>query len=319
MPDLDPATLAERVLRLSRSPPFDLMPVEDVTVLATVGREQSFPTRTVLARAGERTMAHYVPLAGRLRLSNNPLVEVQATHGGVGALSVLGNVVLPGDLVAEAGSVLLVLDRDALLGVLEEHGHVARTVLRLIAAKLLEFRRNSTLPERPPRPPPTMRLDLVSRMLTLREALGLGIDGMATIARLARVARARQFRPGESVIDGQHPADVLILLEGSLLLKGPGATERTVRPGEVLGLVEAVAGVPLGVEATARSDTTTLMLSHHELAEDIEDEDALCLELIRSFSAQLWREVAGTGPWRDVTQDGDSQDGAEDRPAAARG
>jgi hypothetical protein len=61
------------------------------------------------------------------------------------------------------------------------------------------------------------------------------------------------------------------------------------------------------------------MLSHHELAEDIEDEDALCLELIRSFSAQLWREVAGTGPWRDVAQDGDSQDGAEDRPAAVRG
>jgi len=144
MPEVDPATLAERVLRLSRSPPFDLMPVEDVTVLAAVGREQSFPARTVLARAGERTMAHYVPLAGRLRLSDTPLIEAQATHGGVGALSVLGNVVLPSDLVAEAGSVLLVLDRDALLGVLEEHGHVARTVLRLLAMKLLEVRRNSS-------------------------------------------------------------------------------------------------------------------------------------------------------------------------------
>jgi CRP-like cAMP-binding protein len=317
MPEVDPATLAERVLRLSRSPPFDLMPVEDVTVLAAVGREQSFPVRTVLARAGERTMAHYVPLAGRLRLSDKPLIEAQATHGGVGALSVLGNVVLPADLVVEAGSVLLVLDRDALLGVLEEHGHVARMVLRLLAMKLLEFRRNSS-PERPPRPPPTVRLDLVSRMLTLREALGLGIDGMATIARLARVARARQFAPGENVFDGQHPADVLIVLEGVLLLKGPGATERTARPGEVLGLVEAVAGVPIGVQATARSETTALMLSHHELAEDIEDEDALCLELIRSFSAQLWRELAGTGPWRDVAEDRDSQDGAEDRPAAPR-
>ena len=302
MPDLDPATLAERVLRLSRSPPFDLMPVEDVTVLATVGREQSFPTRTVLARAGERTMAHYVPLAGRLRLSDNPLVEVQATHGGVGALSVLGNVVLPGDLVAEAGSVLLVLDRDALLGVLEEHGHVARTVLRLLAMKLLEFRKNSP-PPGPPRPPPTVRLDLVSRMLTLRDALGLGSDGMATVARLARVARARQFAAGEGVFDGQQPADVLVLLEGSLQLKGPGATERIARPGEVLGLAEAVAGVPIGLQATAQSETTALILSHHELAEDIEDEDTLCLQFIRAFSAQLWRVIAGTGPWKDVAQD----------------
>jgi len=304
MPEVDPATLAERVLRLSRSPPFDLMPVEDVTVLAAAGREQSFPARTVLAHAGERTMAHYVPLAGRLRLSDRPLVEVQATHGGVGALSVLGNVVLPGDLVAEAGSVLLVLDRDALLGVLEEHGHVARTVLRLLATKLLEFRRTSS-PPRPARPPPTMRLDLVSRMLTLREALGLGIDGMATIARLARVAHARQYETGSSIFEGHQPADVLILLQGSLSLKAPGAAERTARAGEVLGLVEAVAGVPIGLQATATSDTTALMLSHHELAEDIEDEDALCLELIRSFSAQLWQEVAGTGPWRDVAEDRD--------------
>jgi CRP-like cAMP-binding protein len=223
-------------------------------------------------------------------------------HGGVGALSVLGNVVLPADLVAEAGSVLLVLDRDALLDVLEEHGHVARTVLRLLAMKLLEFRKNSA-PVGPPRPPPTVRLDLVSRMLTLREALGLGIDGMATVARLARVARARQFAAGENVFDGQHLADVLVLLEGSLSLKGPGLAERTARPGEVLGLAEAVAGVRIGLQATARTETTALVLSHHELAEDIEDEDALCLELIRTFSAQLWREIAGAGPWKDVAQD----------------
>lgn len=311
MPELDPATLAERVLRLSRSPPFDLMPVEDVTVLAAAGRERSFPTRTVLAHAGERSMAHYVPLAGRVQLSDR-LIEATGVHPGVGALSVLGGVVLPADLVAEPGSVLLVLDGDALLGVLEEHGHVARTVLRLLALKLLEFRRSSS-PARPSRPPPTVRLDLVSRMLTLREALGLGLDGMATVARLARVARARQFSAGANVFDGHQPADVLILLEGSLQLKGPEAAERTARPGEVLGLVEAVAGVPIGLQATASAETTVLMLSHHELAEDIEDEDALCLELIKSFSAQLWTAITGAGPWKDVATSADRSGDSEDR------
>ena len=228
MPDLDPATLAERVLRLSRSPPFDQMPVEDVTVLAAAGREQSFPTRTVLVHAGERSMAHYVPLAGRLQLSDH-LVEATGTYGGVGALSVLGGVVLPADLVADAG-----------VG-----GPGARRRRPAQCARGARSRRPEVpaahraqaprvpphqLPLRPPRPPPTVRLDLVSRMLTLREALGLGIDGMATVARLARVARARQFSAGANVFDGHQPADVLILLEGSLLLKGPGAAERTVRP-----------------------------------------------------------------------------------------
>jgi CRP-like cAMP-binding protein len=298
MPELDPATLAERVLRLSRSPPFDVMPVEDVTVLAGAGREQSFPTRTVIAHAGERAMAHYVPLAGRLRLeAGGPLLEATDTHGGLGALSVLGNVPLPADLVTEPGSVLLVLDRDALLGVLEEHGHVARTFLRMIAVKLLELRRARGAVARPaPPPPPTTRLDLVSRMLILREALGLGIDGMATIARLARVAKARQFPAEQMICDATQPADVLIILEGALVLDGPRTAVRRAGPGEVLGLVEAVAGIPVSIRATASQDTTALVLSHHELAEDIEDEDSLCFELLRGFAAQLWAEVAQVGP-----------------------
>jgi len=305
MPELDPATLAERVLRLSRSPPFDLMPVEDVTVLAGAGREMSFPTRTVLAHAGERATAHYVPLAGRLRLeSGGPALEATETHGGLGALSVLGGVPLQADLVVERGSVLLVLDRDALLGVLEEHGHLARTILRLLALKLLEARRaRGAVSRPPPPPPPTTRLDLVSRMLTLREALGLGIDGMATIARLARVARARQFPAGEMICDPAQQADVLIILVGSLMLNMPGGRSRTARPGEVLGLVEAVAGVPVALRATASQETTALVLSHHELAEDIEDEDTLCFELIRSFAAQLWAEFSAVGPPAELQPD----------------
>ena len=119
-------------------------------MLASAGREQSFPIRTVLGHAGERSMAHYVPLAGRLRLADH-VIEATGTQGGVGALSVLGGVVLPVDLVAEPGSVVLVLDADALLGVLEEHGHVRRTVLRQLALKLLEFRRTSSPHVRPDR------------------------------------------------------------------------------------------------------------------------------------------------------------------------
>jgi CRP-like cAMP-binding protein len=133
-------------------------------------------------------------------------------------------------------------------------------------------------------------------MLTLREALGLGSDGMATIARLARVARARQFERGTVVCEADQPADVVIPLDGELVLQLPGGRTRTARPGEVLGLVEAVAGVPVAERATAGTEAMALVLDHHELAEDIEDEDALCFELIRSFSAQLWAALGGSDP-----------------------
>ena len=87
------------------------------------------------------------------------------------------------------------------------------------------------------------------------------------------------------------------------VLATPAVRRVPVAPPSVLGLAEAVAGVPIGLQATARSESTALILSHHELAEDIEDEDTLCLQLIRAFSAQLWREIAGAGPWRDVAQE----------------
>ena len=287
MPELDSATLAERVLQLSRSPLFDRMSVEDLTLIAGAGREEVVPARTVLAREGERASAHYVLLAGQLHLGHVPELGAATARPGVGALSVLSGTVLPADLVADAGSVLLVLDRDALLGVLEEHGHVARSLLRLLAAKLLEARRIAPAAPPPPRPT-TVRLDLVSRMLTLRDALGLGMDGMATVARLARVARARQYEAGTIVASEDQPADVLVLLEGSLELTTRESTARTYLPGHVLGFAQAVAGVAVHGQLTATSESTALVLPHRELAEDIEDDDALCLEIIRSFASQLW-------------------------------
>ena len=79
MPDLDPATLAERVLRLSRSPPFDLMPVEDVTVLAH-SRTRAVLPHADRAGTGRRTHDGALrPLAGRLRLADHVTRPMSAT------------------------------------------------------------------------------------------------------------------------------------------------------------------------------------------------------------------------------------------------
>jgi CRP-like cAMP-binding protein len=292
MPDLDPATLAERVLRLSRTAPFDLMTAEELTTLAAAGREQTFPTRTVLVNGGERASAHYVPLTGRLRLlTDRRELDTAATESGMGVLSVLGMVPFPMDLVAEPGTVLLILDRDALLSLLEEDGGLCRSVLRLLASKLLQLRREMPSTSGKPSSAPRVRFDLVSRMLLLREALGL--RGMAMISRLARVTHARSIPGGTSLWTADQVADVLVVVEGSVHLNTRGIGEREVGWGEVLGLAEAVAGVPMETTATAIEDTTALVLSHAELAEAIEDEDALCFELIRSFAAQIWSRVTG--------------------------
>jgi CRP-like cAMP-binding protein len=305
MAEIDPPVLAERVLRLSRSPPFDLMTADQLALLAAAGRERVFPSRTVLIHAGERSMAHYLPLAGRLRLvSDGREINWPQVHTGLGAMSVLGRGVFPADLVADPGTVLLVLEQDTLLAVLEEHGQLSRAVLRVLASKLQSVRR--TMVPRHARPPAgvSMRLDLVSRMLLLREALGLGGDGMAVVARLARVVHARRFPSGAALWTAEQVADLVIVVEGTLRLHRNGTGERVVEPAEALGLVESVAGVPMEEQAVAIEETTAVVLSHPELTEAIEDDDPLCFELIRSFAAQIWTAIVDAAargtPWISV-------------------
>lgn len=300
MPELDPTTLAERVLRLSRSTPFEHLGTEALSLLAAAGREETVPTRTVLVHAGERAAAHYLPLAGRLRvLSRGREVPLAQAQLGLGALSMLAGGLLPADLVADAGTVLLVIDEDALLALLEEHGRLSRAVLRVIATHLRDQRQSGPVPRTGDRVSAPPRLDLVARMLLLREALRLAGDGMGAVARLARVARGARFAPGTAAWSPGQVADIVIVLEGALRLVRPGAGERRVNPVEVLGLVESVAGVPMKEQAIVLEPTTALVLSHPELSETIEDDDALSLELIRSFAAQLWSELEGSPPPED--------------------
>jgi len=292
MAEIDPPILAERVLRLSRSPPFDMMTADQLALLAAAGREQAFAGRTVLVHAGERSSAHFLPLAGRLRLiSDGRELPWPWLHSGLGSLSVLGRRAFPADLVADPGTVLLVLDQDALLAVLEEHGRLSRAVLRVLASKLQTVRGMMAPRRTPPPVGVSARLDLVSRMLLLREALGLGADGMAVVARLARVVRSRRFSPGAALWAPDQVADLVIVVEGNPRLDGKGAAERTIEPGEALGLVESVAGVPMEQQAKAVEETTAVVLSHPELTDAIEDDDPLCFELIRSFAAQMWTVV----------------------------
>jgi len=302
-----PPTLTERVLRLSRAAPFDAMAVDQLALLAAAGREQAFPGRTVLVHAGERAPAHYIPLAGRLRLvsGGRDFTPAQA-HAGLGALSVLGRGVLPADLVAEPGTVLLVLDQDALLAVLEEHGQLSRTLLRLLATKLQVLRRGQTHRRRAA-PATGPHLDLVSRMLLLREALGLGGDGMAVVARLARVVHARRVAPGTALWPPGQVAEVVIVVEGAVRLRRNGIGDRVVEPGEALGLVESVAGIPMEEQAVTLQETTVVVLSHPELTEAIEDDDPLCFELIRSFSAQIWAVVIDAAEAFDPQEPGNSR------------
>src|SRR5215470_13186421 len=194
MADIDAASIAERLLRLKCTRPFDGMDTGSLSILAAAGREMVCSTRTQLVAEGERASAHWVALTGRLQaLRRGEPVPGEPIEDGFGGLSLLTEQPLQVDLFAEAGTVLFVLDADALIETLEGHGGLARAALRAMARWVLDVRRKAGAAEPSPVTVPACaqaeQLDLVSRMMVLRSAAGLQVRNGAILTRLARVAR----------------------------------------------------------------------------------------------------------------------------------
>ena len=252
MAEVDPAVLAERVLRLKGARLFGSFDLADLAILAAAGRDQLCRERTQLIAEGERATAHWVALAGALRaLYRGKPVPGDPTAGGFGALSLLSGRPSPCDLFAEPGSVLFVLDADALMSTLEERGRIARAVLQSMARSALAVGVDTEQPARgpcvvAPRGSPAA-LDLVSRMVVLRNAVALGARHGSALVRLARAARPERVPAGSTLWpDCRAPADLVIVLDGAVDTPPRWQPQETSQTA-VYGLMEAPASVPRSV------------------------------------------------------------------------
>jgi CRP-like cAMP-binding protein len=291
MRDANQSEATGHLLALTQLAPFQILPAAELRLLALAGREQVIPRRTVLVEAGELPGALYVPLRGQLELSTPaPQRTPEWNPARLAGLALLGQSELVGDLVASAGAELLVVDRDALLTVLEEHGTLCRHLLRALALQLRTVRPIGGPTFRAIPGPAPKSTDLVSRMIVFRKLLGPGGGGMAAVARLARVARDLRLAIGMPLEPSTRSADLLVITHGSLRLVPLEGSARFARAGEVVGLPQAVAGLPLLLQAIATTPVSALVISGPELAQAIEDEDLLCLDLIRGFAAELLAE-----------------------------
>ena len=295
MADVDPAIIAERLLRLKCTRPFDGLDTESLSILASAGREMVCSTTTRLAAEGERASAHWVALTGRLQaLRRGESLPGESIEDGFGGLSLLTELSLPVDLIAEAGTVLFVLDADALIETLEEHGALARAVLRAMAGSLLDARRKGGTAESMRVTVPArgqgQQLDLISRMMAIRSTVGLQARNAAVLTRLARVARVERLPPGRSLwLDPSAPADLVVVIEGALQGRPDDEDGPASGRGALYGLMEAVTSVPPLAPVVTTAESTALVVSQAEIQEALDDDDRICLGLIRLAALDLWR------------------------------
>lgn len=298
MADLEPAALTERVLRLGRAPPLGRMTTDQLALFAAAGREVVYTRRTLLVPAEERAMALYVPLTGRLRaLRDGQPVAGDAIRDFYGGTALLSGSVIGADVVAEPGTALFILDRDALLAVLEEHGAFARSLLRNMSEHVIELRRGEIVKsgnraEVDRRALPSS--DLLSRIRLLRDALGLGARSLPVLAQLARAAHVRRTASNGAVWEtSAEPARVVVVVQGEIELRQDVRVVGRVHAGEAVGMTEAVAAIAVTHAGMAVEETVTVEVSCAELEEAIQDHDDFCQDLIRVMALELHQRSFG--------------------------
>jgi CRP-like cAMP-binding protein len=296
MPELDQAAMTERVLRLGRTGPLNHLNTQELDLLASAGREVVCTRRTMLVPAQERATALYVPLTGRLTaVRDGQPVPGDPVRNFYGGTSLLSDAVISADVVAEPGTVLFVLDRDAFFAVLEEHGDFQRTLLRIFSERLIELRGSelvisgthaSTGPTKLP------SADVLSRMRLLRDALELQSRSLPVLAQLARAAHVRRT-PAAGMVWENDGADasVVVVVEGAVDVRFKGVVQRRIHPGEGVGLTEAIASAPMACEGIAVDQATTVELSCAEMQEAIEDHDDFCQDLIRVMALEMHKRI----------------------------
>jgi CRP/FNR family transcriptional regulator len=138
-----------------------------------------------------------------------------------------------------------------------------------------------------------MQADSIERMELLR-SLPL-FDGLeeSILCRLAETTQQRRFRAGEIICYQGDPGSTChILTQGRvrIFLMGENGRELSVRimgPGEILGEMALLEGLPRSANVEALEETFTLELSHDTLLACLQESPTLGLNLLRALSARL--------------------------------
>jgi CRP-like cAMP-binding protein len=106
---------------------------------------------------------------------------------------------------------------------------------------------------------------------------------------VAELATTVPFAAGGALFNESAAPALWLLLSGEVTLKrGDGAPPLTAIGGDVIGATHAMAGVPLGLTATATRDGIVLRIARDELFDILGERP----ELLRQMFAALFRRVA---------------------------
>ena len=283
----------ERLLHLRTLPILGSLNPSDLGVISEQARTRVFQQGTKLLKQGESIGAVYIVIEGKVRLRRGVLdIGLATTGAGVGGLAYLARDPEGVDAIAETDVVTLEIDGDALDEILEDRFSVLRHLLRQSSGKLVDLWHQA--PEeclaaqvRMSAPGFEPNLDLVQRMLFLRDSLPFIRTSASALADLARNMVELSFQPGTVLWRRGEPArQVHMLVKGRLNCTSsiPGFV-LDPSPGFPFGGLDAVAGVPRWYDVECDGPVVTLCGDVEMLFDVFEDNSAVALTYLAQIAA----------------------------------
>ncbi|HEY3120603.1 MAG TPA: cyclic nucleotide-binding domain-containing protein [Vicinamibacteria bacterium] len=285
----------ERLLHLKRYPLFIGLPPADLALVAEYGRERFFPKGAVLLREGEPVASVYIVVDGEVSIRRAGRVIGRAARGaGVGGLGFLARETDGAEAVAEANTLALEWDADAMLELFEDHFSILHHMLRSVCRDLVHLQIKSGcewMPQDAARPsslPLDRPLDLVERIFFLRRSAPFLHGSINALAELSRAVVEMRFDPGTHLWDeGDTGPSVQLIMEGTVRCRASTGCEFTAGAGFPLGVVEAMAELPRWHDAVTETRLVTLQGNVEAMLDVFEDNFDMAMDYLAAMAKAL--------------------------------
>lgn len=276
----------ERILYLKQLPVIGTLPSSDLALVADRMRERFFKKGEWLLREGEPARAFYTVVDGNLHVSRQGDTIGHTRAGGVvGGFAIIGRDERGLSVRAEADTLTLEVEADAVFDILEENFGIMHHVLRDIAAQLISIiaRQPNPWAHIPIPPDPGMarprELDLVERIFFLRTSSPFRRASINALAELSRGFTEVRPEPGTTLWRTGDPAGfVSLIVSGEVTCTTPGGLAQHLGPGTPLGSIEATAEVPRWYSAVTRTQVTALNGPIDSLIDVFEDNFGMAMD-----------------------------------------
>jgi CRP-like cAMP-binding protein len=269
----------ERVLLLRKTAVVGTLPALAIGRVAEYARERSFPSGADLLRAGEPAGSLYYVVEGQVRLRRRGQDLGLAGAGrGVGELALLARDAEGLEARAEVDTLTLQLTRESVLEMFDDHFAIFQHVLREMCRQIIRLLRR--LPPDSVRGVPPLRpievgereMDLVERILFLRQAAPFRRSSINALAELSRAVTEVRFEPNTVLWEeGFSSRAVFLIAQGSVRCESALGYRMTVGAGNPVGGVEAMGEVPRWYQAVTETPVVALAGDVDTLLDVFED------------------------------------------------